>query len=342
MKKIRAGIIGASGYAGEELVRLLNRHPEVELTVATSRQHAGESLGSVFPRYRECQVAFIEPDAERIADAADVVFSATPNGVCSSMAAELLGKGLKVIDISADFRIHDRAVWEKYYKMEHKAPELLAEAVYGLPELYREQIAKARLVANPGCYPTSILLPGTALLKAGLVRTDGIEAICLSGVTGAGRKVDVQYIFPECNESIRPYGVTGHRHLPEIEQELALAAGVPSITMNFIPHLIPVNRGIHSTVLFYAKDGVTAATALDALHAAYDNCPFVRVLGAGELADTKHVTMTNICEIGCAFDQRTGRLIISSVIDNVEKGASGQAIQNMNLMYGLDETAGLL
>ena len=284
----------------------------------------------------------MEPVASEIAARADIVFSATPNGVCSAMAAELLDAGLKIIDISADFRIHDQAVWEKYYKMEHKAPQLLAEAVYGLPEVYGEQIRKARLVANPGCYPTSILLPGTVLLRAGLVESTGIEAICLSGVTGAGRKVDLQYIFPECNESIRPYGVTGHRHLPEIEQELALAAGVPAVTMNFIPHLIPVNRGIHSTVLFFAKDGVTADTALDALHAAYDDKPFVRVLGKGELADTKHVTMTNMCEIGVAYDARTNRVIVSSVIDNIEKGAAGQAVQNLNLMAGFEETAGLL
>ncbi len=341
MEKLRAGIIGASGYAGEELVRLLTRHPQVELTCATSRTYAGQPIGSVFPRYRECQVRFMEPQADALVREADIVFSATPNGICCAMAQELLDLGLKIIDISADFRIHDRAVWEKYYKQEHKAPQLLAEAVYGLPEIHREQIRRARLVANPGCYPTSILLPATALLRAGLVRTDGIESVSLSGVTGAGRKVDLQYIFPECNESIRPYGVTGHRHLPEIEQELALAAGVPAVTINFIPHLIPVNRGIHSTILLYANDGVNADTALDALHAAYDDEPFVRILNQGELADTKHVTMTNMCEIGVAYDARTNRIIVSSVIDNITKGAAGQAVQNLNLMAGFEETAGL-
>ncbi|MBR4221681.1 MAG: N-acetyl-gamma-glutamyl-phosphate reductase [Victivallales bacterium] len=340
--KIRVGIVGASGYAGEELVRLLTRHPCVELTCATSRQYAGQTIGSLFPRYRECQVRFMEPSPEAIAEKADIAFMATPHCVAAEYAGPLLQKGVKIIDISADFRLRDPAVYEKFYKKVHPAPELIKQAVYGLPERNGDKIRKASLIACPGCYPTSILLPGTALLEAGLVRPDGIEAISLSGVSGAGRKVDLQYIFPECNESIRPYAVTGHRHLPEIEQELALAAGVPSVTMNFIPHLIPVNRGIHSTVLFYAKEGCTAETALEALRKAYAGKPFVRILAAGELADTKHVTMTNVCEIGCAFDARTNRLIVSSVIDNITKGAAGQAVQCMNLMCGFDETAGLI
>ncbi len=341
MGRTRVGIVGASGYAGEELIRLLTRHPDVELTCATSRQNAGREVGSVFPRYRECHVPFIEPDADVLASLADIVFMATPHGVAAELAGPLLDKGLKVVDLSADFRIKDVAVYEKYYKKTHPAPRLLEEAVYGLAERRRGEIARARLIACPGCYPTSILLPGTVLLESGLVRPDGIEAISLSGVTGAGRKVDLPYIFPECNESMRPYGVTGHRHLPEIEQELAIAAGVPSLTINFIPHLVPVNRGIHSTILFHACDGCTSAAALEALERAYGACPFVRILGEGELADTKHVTMTNFCEIGCVLDQRTGRLIVSSVIDNICKGAAGQAVQCMNIMCGFEEDAGL-
>lgn len=342
MSKVRAAIVGASGYAGEELVRLLTRHPGVELVCATSRQYAGQAVGSVFPRYRECQVSFIEPDMDKIASMADVAFMATPHCVAAEYAGALLSKGVKMIDISADFRLRDAAVYEKYYKKVHPAPELISQAVYGLPERYGNAIANGSLIACPGCYPTSIILPGAALLAAGLVESVGIEAICLSGVSGAGRKVDLQYIFPECNESVRPYGVVGHRHLPEIEQELAVAAGVPSVTMNFIPHLIPVNRGIHSTVLFNAKAGCDDDSALAALREAYDGKPFVRILGKGELADTKHVTMTNFCEIGCAYDKRTNRLIVSSVIDNITKGAAGQAVQCLNLMYGFDETAGLI
>ena len=342
MSKIRVGIVGASGYAGEELLRLLLQHPSVELTCITSRQYAGQPLGKAFPRYRECPLHFIAPDVASFAPLIDVAFLALPHGLAAEFAVPLLAHGVKVIDISADFRLRDTAVYAKYYKSEHPAPELLSKAVYGLPERYGSALHGAELVACPGCYPTSIILPGAALLEAGLGESTGIEAISLSGVTGAGRKVDLPYIFPECNESIRPYAVTGHRHLPEIEQELAVAAGVPALTMNFIPHLIPVNRGIHSMILFHGRSGCTTDKALAALHAAYDGKPFVRILAANELADTKHVTMTNMCEIGCVFDERSGRLLVSSAIDNLTKGASGQAIQCMNIMYGLDETAGLL
>ncbi|MGI5924007.1 MAG: N-acetyl-gamma-glutamyl-phosphate reductase [Lentisphaeria bacterium] len=342
MSKIRVGIVGASGYAGEELLRLLLQHPSVELTCITSRQYAGQPLGKAFPRYRECPLHFIAPDVASFAPLIDVAFLALPHGLAAEFAVPLLAHGVKVIDISADFRLRDTAVYAKYYKSEHPAPELLSKAVYGLPERYGSALHGAELVACPGCYPTSIILPGAALLEAGLVESTGIEAISLSGVTGAGRKVDLPYIFPECNESIRPYAVTGHRHLPEIEQELAVAAGVPALTMNFIPHLIPVNRGIHSMILFHGRSGCTTDKALAALHAAYEGKPFVRILAANELADTKHVTMTNMCEIGCVFDERSGRLLVSSAIDNLTKGASGQAIQCMNIMYGLDETAGLL
>ena len=339
--KVRVGIVGASGYAGEELLRLLLRHPGIELTCITSRQHAGQPVGAAFPRYVECPLSFIAPDVDEIARLCDVVFLALPHGLAHDYAAPLLERGLRVLDISADFRLRDTEVYRTYYKLEHPAPELLPLAVYGLPERYRAQLRTARLVACAGCYVTSVLLPTTALLAAGVAEPEGIEAISMSGVTGAGRKVDLPYIFPECNESLRPYGVTGHRHLPEMEQELSVAAGRP-VVINFIPHLVPVNRGINSTILLHARPGADAAAALDALRRAYAGEPFVRVLPEGQLADTKHVTMTNMCEIGCAFDRRTGRLIVSSVIDNLTKGASGQAIQCMNILCGLDETAGLL
>lgn len=340
MSKLRVGIVGASGYSGEELVRLLLRHPDVELTCITSRQYEGKGIGTVFPRYLESPLTFTAPEVDDIAAKAEVVFLALPHGLAAEYAEPLLNKGCRVIDISADFRLRDTAVFARSYGGEHPAPVLLAQAVYGLPEVYRAAIAKARLIACPGCYPTSILLPCTALLRAGLVETGGIDAVCLSGVSGAGRKVDLPYIFPECNESVRPYSVTGHRHLSEIEQELTVASGIP-IVINFIPHLIPVNRGIHSTILMQAKKGCDVAAVRQCWLDAYGREPFVRVLPAGQLADTKHVTMTNFCEFGAALDGRTGRLIVSSAIDNLTKGASGQAIQNMNIMAGFAEDAGL-
>ncbi len=342
MDKIKVAIIGGSGYSGEELLRLLLRHPGVELVAVTSRENAGKRVGDFFPRYSECDLRFVPPQVEEIASMAEVVFLALPNGLASQYAAPLLEKGCKVIDLSADFRLRDPAVYEKYYKMAHPAPWLLSQAVYGLPELYREELRSARLVANPGCYVTSILLPVTALLREKAASPRGIVAMSMSGVTGAGRKVSLDYIFPECNESLRPYGVTGHRHLPEIEQELAATAQVPSVTMNFLPHLVPVNRGIHSSVLLEPGEGKTLEDAREALEKAYGQEPFVRVLEPGKLADTKHVTRTNLCEIGCLYDSHTGKLVVSSAIDNLTKGASGQAVQNMNLICGFPETTGLL
>jgi N-acetyl-gamma-glutamyl-phosphate reductase len=341
MARVRVAIVGASGYSGEELVRLLLCHPQVEIACLTSRQYAGQALGAAFPRFMESALTFSAPDVAAIAQVAEVAFLALPHGVAAEFAVPLLAKGLRVIDISADFRLRDPAVYERYYGAAHPAPALLAEAVYGLPERYRERIRAARLVACPGCYPTSVILPASAMLAAGLARSAGIAAVSLSGVSGAGRKVDLEYIFPECNESVRPYKVTGHRHLPEIEQELAVVAGVKSLAMSFIPHLVPVTRGIHSTVLLEANAGVTVELVEEALRAAYDAEPFVRVLPRGALADTKHVTMTNVCEIGYAMDSRTGRIVLSCAIDNLTKGASGQAVQCLNLLCGLDETSGL-
>ncbi|NLZ64546.1 MAG: N-acetyl-gamma-glutamyl-phosphate reductase [Lentisphaerae bacterium] len=342
MSKTRVAIVGASGYSGEELLRLLLHHPSVEVTCITSRQEAGRPVGAVFPRYMESSLKFSQPDIDDIAAKADVAFLALPHGLATEFAVPLLKRKLKVIDISADFRIHSPEIYAHYYKTAHPAPELLAQAVYGLPEVYRRQIKGASLIACPGCYPTSILLPIIPLLRAGLVEPDGITVVSMSGVSGAGRKVDAQYIFPECNESVRPYSVISHRHLPEIEQELALAAGCKQLAINFVPHLVPVNRGIHSCILLQANNSCNADTALECLHASYDFEPFVRILDQGQLADTKHVTMSNFCEIGCAFDPRNNRLIISSAIDNLTKGAAGQAVQNLNIIAGYPETAGLL
>ncbi len=341
MSTIKAAIFGASGYSGEELIRLLLSHPNAEITAITSRQYAGQGVAAVFPKFYGTGLTFVEPDVDAVAADADLAFLALPHGLAAEYARPLLDKGLTVIDISADFRLRDTGKYKEYYKADHPAPELLKQAVFGLPERYREQIKSAKLIANPGCYVTSVLLAASPILAAGLASTDGIISSSMSGVSGAGRKVDLPFLFSECNESVRPYGITGHRHLPEIEQELAVAAGVDAITMIFAPHLIPVTRGIHSTIFLNAASGVDAAAVGAALEAAYAEEPFVRVLPAGRLADTKNVTMTNYCEIGYALDTRTDRIILSSAIDNLTKGASGQAVQNMNLAFGLEETAGL-
>ncbi|MBN1865383.1 MAG: N-acetyl-gamma-glutamyl-phosphate reductase, partial [Victivallales bacterium] len=264
-----------------------------------------------------------------------------PHGLAAEFAAPLIERGVKVIDISADFRVRDPEVYERYYSQSHPAPGLLSKAVYGLPEFYRENIRGSSLVACPGCYPTSILLAALPLLKKRLVSPDGIVVSSMSGVTGAGRKVELPYTFPECNESLRAYSVSGHRHLSEIEQELAIAAGGREVKINFLPHLVPVSRGINSTLLFNPAS-LLSPESVDAAYAeAYGSEPFVRVLPYGKLADTKHVTMTNFCEMGFALDGHTGRLVVTSAIDNLTKGASGQAVQCFNIMFGMDERMGL-
>ncbi len=350
MKKI--AIIGASGYSGEELVRLLLNHPHAELTAVTSRQNAGQTLAQVFPKFashpKSKSLRFTQPDAGVLAKQADVVFLALPHGVAAEYAAPLLEAGCAVIDLSADFRVKSAAVYQEFYAHAHPAPELLGKSVYGLPEIYREQIKGASLVASPGCYPTSILLPVIPLLRAGLVKPAGIIADSLSGVSGAGRKVEPDYLFVECNESVRPYSVPKHRHLSEIEQELSLAAGVP-VTLQFTPHLIPVNRGILTTLYLapteHFIDAPGAAQLAEKIAACYAKVygaePFVRLLDGKAFPDTKNVVGTNVIEIAWRLDPRTGRLIVMSAEDNLVKGASGQAVQSMNIVCGFPETAGL-
>jgi N-acetyl-gamma-glutamyl-phosphate reductase len=345
MKKV--AIVGASGYSGEELVRLLLSHPHAELSAVTSRQYAGQSLAQIFPKFahhpRAKALRFSEPKAELLAKQAQVVFLALPHGVAAEFAVPLLQLGCQVIDLSADFRVRSAAVYKEFYAHDHPAPDLLPQAVYGLPEVYRAAIKQATLVASPGCYPTSILLPTVPLLKAGLIEPSRIIADSLSGVSGAGRKAELDYLFVECNESVRPYGLPKHRHLSEIEQELSVAAGKPVI-IQFTPHLIPVNRGILTT-LYLAPTGKAdevLASVAACYHAAYDNEPFVRLLEGKALPDTKNVVGTNVVEIAWRHDPRTGRLIVMSAEDNLVKGASGQAVQSMNLMCGWPETAGLI
>ncbi len=346
-------VIGASGYSGEELVRLLLSHPYARLTAVTSRQYSGRSLAEVFPRFAHYRGArtlrFSEPKPEVLAKQALLAFLALPHGVAAEYAAPLLRSGCQVIDLSADFRVRSPAVYQEFYGHEHPAPDLLPQAVYGLPELYRHEIKSASLIASPGCYPTSILVPLVPLLKAGLIEPSGIIADSLSGISGAGRKPEPDYLFVECNESARPYSIPKHRHLSEIEQELSLAAGT-QVVIQFTPHLIPVNRGILTTLYVAPKERLTSSKAMEALagqiaqcyQSAYGQEPFVRLMVAKALPDTKNVVGTNVIEIAWRLDPRTGRLLVLSAEDNLLKGAGGQAIQSMNIMCGWEETAGLL
>jgi N-acetyl-gamma-glutamyl-phosphate reductase len=353
MKSKKVAIVGASGYSGEELVRLLLNHPRVELTAVTSRQSAGQTVAQVFPKFashpQSRSLRFSEPNAELLARQAEVVFLALPHGVAAEYAAPLLQAGCTVIDLSADFRLKSAATYKEFYAQDHPAPELLSKSVYGLPEIYRDEIRAAQLIASPGCYPTSILLPLIPLLRAGLIQPQGLIADSLSGVSGAGRKAEADYLFCECNESVRPYGVPKHRHLSEIEEQLSLAAGTP-VVLQFTPHLIPVNRGILTTL--YATPARGAATADErawlgeqsatCYQQAYGREPFVRLLEGKALPDTKNVVGTNVIEIAWRLDPRTGRLLVMSAEDNIVKGASGQAVQSLNLLCGFPETTGLV
>src|SRR5579872_4724538 len=353
-KKVKVGIVGASGYSGEELVRLLLTHPHAELTAVTSRQYAGQTLAQVFPKFAHHPQAklirFTERKADLLAKVAQVMFLALPHGVSAEFAVPLLQQGCQVIDLSADFRLKSPAVYQEFYGHEHPAPELLAKSVYGLPEVYRSAIKNAMLIASPGCYPTSVLLPTLPLLKSGLIKSTGIIADSLSGVSGAGRKAELDYLFVECNESVRPYGVPKHRHLSEIEQELSLAAAEP-VTIQFTPHLIPVNRGILTTLYLAPRHGtfnsaedktVLSEKIAACYEAAYGQEPFVRLLRGKALPDTKNVVGTNVIEIAWRLDPRTGRLVVMSAEDNLVKGASGQAVQSLNLMCGWPETTALV
>ncbi|MEO6054876.1 MAG: N-acetyl-gamma-glutamyl-phosphate reductase [Chthoniobacterales bacterium] len=344
MHKWKIGIVGASGYSGEELCAILSRHPQVEVVCLTSRQHVGKTVSQVFPRFVKRgnfgELKFIEPSIEALVSSkADVFFLALPHGKAAEFAAPLIEAGKRVIDISADFRVHKPEVYEEFYGEKHPAPQLLPQSVYGLPEIYREELKKTKLVASPGCYPTSILLPLVPLLKAGLIEPDSIIVSSMSGVSGAGRKAEIPFLFVECNESTRAYGTPKHRHLSEIEQELS-AAAKQQIIISFTPHLIPLNRGIHSTIYVRPAAGVSAGRIEEALKAAYANEHFVRV--GSELPDIKNVSNTNYCDIAVRHDVRTGRVILFSAIDNLVKGASGQAVQSMNLMAGFEETTALL
>ena len=342
--KTKVAIVGASGYTGEELVRLLLAHPEVDLVAATSRQLAGKSVAEVFPRLahhnKAIALKFSDSDAKQIAGEAAVVFLALPHGLAAEFAQPLLSAGARVLDLSADFRVKDSDVYREFYGHEHPAPDLLGKSVYGLPEIYRDQIREAKLVACPGCYPTSILIPLRPFIRRKAIDRKTILVASMSGVTGAGRKAEVDYLFSECNESVRPYGVPKHRHLSEIEQELSLLAG-ERVRIQFTPHLIPINRGIVTTIYADIASNVVKMDPAVIFGGAYGEEPFVRLLGDQRLPDTKYVAGTNFIDIAWKVDKRTNRIVLMSAIDNVVKGAGGQAVQCMNLMLGLPEQTGL-
>jgi N-acetyl-gamma-glutamyl-phosphate reductase len=335
---IKAGIVGATGYTGVELLRLLARHPEVTVTEVTSRAEAGIPVSQVFPNLRRyVDLAFTAPDTDRLAEC-DVVFFATPNGTAMLSAPALLERGVKVIDLSADFRIRDAALWSKWYKLEHACPELLDEAVYGLPEMNREQVRGARLVANPGCYPTAVQLGFLPLLRAGLVDPKHLIADAKSGVSGAGRKAEIGSLMSECGESFKAYGITGHRHLPEIVQGLNAASSEP-VGLTFVPHLVPMIRGIQASLYATLRD--TSVDLQQLFEDFYAGEPFVDVLPHGQSPETRSVRGSNQLQLSVVRPQDGDTVVVFAVEDNLVKGAAGQAVQNMNLMFGLPETLGI-
>ena len=344
MDVVKVAVVGANGYSGEELCSILARHPGVEVVMVTSRQHAGKLVSDVMPRLAGPlavgELAFSQPSVEAILESKpEFVFLALPHGLASEFAIPLVDAGKRVVDLSADFRLRDAAVFSEFYGEEHPAPERLSDAVYGLPELHREAIRSAKLVGSAGCYPTSILLPLVPLLRDGLLDVRSISVSSASGVSGAGRKAAEVFLFSECNESLRAYGVPKHRHLSEIEQELSGAAG-EDVVITFVPHLAPMTRGIHTTTFAALAESVRFDEVTAALEAAYAGETFVRF---GErLPDTKFVVGTNFCDIAARWDERAGRLILLSAEDNLVKGAAGQAVQCLNLMAGFDESVGLL
>lgn len=336
---IRVGIVGGTGYTGVELLRLLVNHPKVELAVITSRSDAGTAVADMFPSLRGfVDLAFTVPDTKTLA-ACDVVFFATPHAVAMHSMAELLEQGVRVIDLSADFRVKDIPLWEKWYGCEHVCPQWVEKAVYGLPEINREAMKTAQLIAAPGCYPTSVQLGFLPLIEAGIIDVKGLIANSVSGASGAGKSAKIDSIYAEVNDSFKAYAATGHRHLPEIEQGLAAMAG-SDVELTFVPHLVPMTRGIHSTL--YARLNVPADYDLQALfEKRYANEPFVDVLPAGVLPQTRSVKGGNTCRISVVRPQGRDQVVVMTVIDNLVKGASGQAVQAMNIMFDFDERAGL-
>ncbi len=346
MKKIKVSVIGSSGYTGKELVKILMNHQKVELVHLTSSSYSGKNIAEVFPEFlNKLDKKLINLNLELVAQDSDLVFTALPHTVSMDVVPELLKKMVKVVDLSADYRIKDPAVYKEWYKKEHNqiSKGLLSEAVYGLPEIYLDKIKDASLVANPGCYPTSIILGVVPLLKYHLVEPDGIIIDSKSGTTGAGRKLSLGLHFSECNENFKAYKIVGHKHIPEIEQELSNIYFVNNhIKVSFTPHLLPLNRGILSTCYLSLNGQKEEEEIVKVYQKFYQGVPFVRIFEPPNLPEIKFVLGTNYCDIGFKIDKRVGKIKVISVIDNLLKGAAGQAVQNMNIMFGFPETCGLL
>ena len=338
---IKAGIIGATGYAGAELVRILMGHKEVEIVWYGSRSYIDQKYASVYHNMFEIvDAACLDDNMEALCEQVDVIFTATPQGFLGSVLTEEILSKTKIVDLSADFRIKDIATYEKWYKIEHKSPQFIEEAVYGLCEINRDKVKNARLVANPGCYTTCSILTAYPLVKEGLIDPDTLIIDAKSGTSGAGRGAKTPNLFCEVNENMKAYGVTNHRHTPEIEEQLGYAAG-KEILLNFTPHLVPMNRGILVTAYANLKDGVTKEQIQEAYEKYYKDEYFIRLLGHGVCAETRWVEGSNFVDIGFQVDPRTKRVVAMGALDNVVKGAAGQAVQNMNLMFGLQENTGL-
>ncbi|MDP2828996.1 MAG: N-acetyl-gamma-glutamyl-phosphate reductase [Sulfuricellaceae bacterium] len=334
---IKVGIVGGTGYTGVELLRLLAQHPDVELAAITSRKEAGMAVSDMFPNLRGRVSLRFEDPASAPLNTCDVVFFATPNGVAMQQTKVLVEAGVKVIDLAADFRIKDISVWEKWYGMQHACPELVEEAVYALPEINRAEIKGARIIANPGCYPTAVQLGFLPLIEAGVIELSGLIADCKSGVSGAGRKAEVHALFSEASDNFKAYGVAGHRHLPEIVQGLSRHAGNP-VGLTFVPHLTPLIRGIHATL--YAR--LSREVDVQALfEKRYADEYFVDVLASGQHPETRSVRSANFCRLAVHRPQGGDTVVVLSVIDNLVKGAAGQAVQNMNILFGFPESTGL-
>ena len=337
--KVKVGIIGGSGYTGLELLRIFHQHPSAEVHVITSRALEGKKLYEVFPNMHGISnLTYLLPDDDKLYEC-DIVFFATPHGVAMNNAGLFLERNIKVVDLGADFRINDSKIWSNWYNMEHTEESLLNEAVYGQPEIYRETIKEARLIANPGCYPTAVLLALKPLLEKNLIDPSNIIADCKSGASGAGRNANQATLLCEITESFKPYGVSGHRHFPEIKQELESISECP-VGLTFTPHLLPMSRGIEATI--YADLVDSKADILACFKNAYKNEEFVKILPEGVYPETRSVKSSNYCQISVQYVEHSNKLVIMSVIDNLGKGAAGQAIQNMNLMFGLNEQEGLL
>jgi len=337
---IKTAIAGASGYTGLELVKLISNHPKASLEAVTSNSYQGKSFTDIFPSMRGFESLICTPfDAKELSDKVDVVFLALPHKVSMAFAPDLIDQGIKVIDLSADFRFDDAKAYEAAYQP-HTAPNLLEESVYGLCELNRKQIRNARIIGNPGCYPTSILMPLVPLLKEQLISSQGLISDSKSGVSGAGRSLSLTTHFCEVNESFGPYKVGNHRHTPEINEVLTKAAG-ETVSLTFVPHLVPVTRGMVSTIYAQICEAIDEKQIRDTLNKWYENEPFIRILPPDQFSNMSHIKGTNYCDIGFHLEPESGRLIMVSAIDNLLKGAAGQAIQNMNIMFSIDEKTGL-